>query len=35
LSCDGDAPEVGSAQSDSTRVINVNRCKMNRRKARP
>jgi hypothetical protein len=28
LSCDSDAPLVGSAQSDLTRVIKVN-CKMN------
>jgi len=27
LSCDSDAPQVGSARSDWTRVIKVNRCK--------
>jgi hypothetical protein len=30
LSCDSDAPQVGSARSDSTRVV-----KVNRRKTRP
>jgi hypothetical protein len=30
LSCDSDAPQVGSTRSDSTRVI-----KVNRRKTRP
>jgi hypothetical protein len=35
LSCDGDAPQVGSARSDSTRVVKVNRRKTNRRKTRP
>jgi len=35
LSYDSDAPQVRSAQSDSTRVIKVNRHKTNRRKTRP
>jgi hypothetical protein len=35
LSCDSDAPQVGSARSDSTRVAKVNRRKTNRRKTRP
>ena len=35
LSCDSDAPQVGSARSDSTRVVKVNRRKTNRRKTRP
>ena len=35
LSCDSDAPQVGSARSDWTRVIKVNRRKTNRRKTRP
>jgi len=34
-SCDSDAPQVGSARSDSTRVVKVNRRKTNRRKTRP
>ena len=34
-SCDTDAPHVGSARSDSTRVVKVNRRKTNRRKTRP
>ena len=34
-SCDSDAPQVGSARSDSTRVVKVNSRKMNRRKTRP
>jgi hypothetical protein len=32
LSCESDAPQVGSARFDSTRVVNVNRRKTNRRK---
>jgi hypothetical protein len=32
LSCDSDAPQVGSARSDSTRFLKVNRRKTNRRK---
>jgi len=35
LSCDSDAPQVGSARSVSTRVVKVNRRKTNRRKTRP
>ena len=35
LSCDSDAPQVGSARSDSTMVVKVNHRKTNRRKARP
>jgi hypothetical protein len=35
LSCDSDAPQVGSAPSDSTRVLKVNRRKTNRCKTRP
>jgi len=35
LSCDSDAPQVGRAQSDSTRVVKVNCRKTNRRKTRP
>ena len=35
LSCDSDAPQVGSARSDWTRVEKVNRRKTNRRKTRP
>jgi len=35
LSCDSDAPQVGSAQSDWTRVIKVNCHKMDHRKTRP
>jgi hypothetical protein len=33
LSCDSDASNVGSARSDSTRVVKLNRRKTNRRKA--
>jgi hypothetical protein len=35
LSCDSDAPKVGSARSDSARVVKVNRRKTNRHKTRP
>jgi hypothetical protein len=35
LSCDSDAPQVGSARSDSTRVVKVKCRKANRRKMRP
>ena len=35
MSCVSDAPQVGSARSDSTRVVKVNRRKTNRRKTRP
>ena len=35
LNCDSDAPQVGSARSDSARVVKVNRRKTNRRKSRP
>jgi len=35
FSCDSDAPQVGSARSDSRRVVKVNRRKTNRRKTRP
>jgi len=35
LSCDSDAPQVGSARSDSASVVKVNRRKTNRRKTRP
>ena len=35
LSCDSDAPQVGSARSDSTRAVKGNRRKTNRRKTRP
>ena len=34
LSCDSDAPRVGSARSDSARVVKVNCRKTNRRKTR-
>jgi len=34
-SCDSDAPQVGSARSDWTWVVKVNRRKTNRRKTRP
>jgi hypothetical protein len=34
LSCDSDAPQVGSARSDSTSFVKVNRPKTNRRKTR-
>ena len=34
LSCDSDAPQVGSAWSDWTRVVKVNRCKTNCLKTR-
>jgi len=34
LSCDSDAPQVGSARSDSTMVVKVNRRKTNHRKTR-
>ena len=35
LSCDSDAPQVGSGRSDWTSVVNVNRRKADRRKTRP
>jgi len=35
LSCDSDAPKVGSTRSDWTTVVKVNRRKTNRRKTRP
>ena len=35
LSGDSDSPQVGSARSDWTRAVKVNRRKTNRRKARP
>jgi len=35
LSCESDAPQVGSARSDSTRVVKLNSHKTNRRKRRP
>jgi hypothetical protein len=35
LSCDSDAPQVGSARSDRTRVVKVNSRKTNHRKTRP
>jgi hypothetical protein len=35
LSCDSDAPKVGSGRSDWTGVVKVNRRKANRRKMRP
>ena len=35
LSCDSGAPQVGSARSDSTSVLKVNRRKTDRRKTRP
>jgi len=35
LSCDNDAPQVGSARSESTSILKVNRRKTNRRKTRP
>jgi len=35
LRCDSDAPHVGSARSDSTRVVKVNHRKTNSRKTRP
>ena len=34
-SCDSYAPQIGSAQSHSTRVVKVNGPKKNRRKTRP
>jgi hypothetical protein len=34
-SWDSDAPQVGSARSDSTGVVKVNRRETNRRKTRP
>ena len=35
LICDSDAPQVGSARSDLTRVVKVKHRKANRRKTRP
>ena len=35
LSCDSDAPQVGSARSVSASVVKENRRKTNRRKTRP
>jgi len=35
FSWDSDAPQVGNAWFDSTRVVEVNRRKTNRRKTRP
>jgi hypothetical protein len=35
LGCYSGAPQVGSARSDSTRVVKVNSRKTNRRKTRP
>jgi len=35
LSSDSDAPQVGSARSDWTRAVKVNRRKTNRHKTRP
>jgi hypothetical protein len=35
FSCDSDAPHVGSARSESARVVKVNRPKTNSRKSRP
>jgi len=35
LSCNSDAPQGGSARSDSTRVVKVNHHKMKLRKTRP
>jgi len=35
LSCDSDAPQIGSDRSDRTSVVKVNRRKTNRRKTRP
>jgi len=35
LSWDGDAPQIGSARSDWTRVVKVGHLKTNRRKTRP
>jgi hypothetical protein len=35
LSCNSDAAQVGSARSNSLRVVKVNRRKTNRRKTRP
>jgi len=34
LSCDSDAPQVGSARFDSTRFVKMNRRKTNLRKTR-
>ena len=34
LSCDSDAPQVGSARSDSTRFVKVNRRKTKSHKTR-
>jgi hypothetical protein len=35
LSCDSDAPQVGSPRSESTKVVKVNRSKTKHRKTRP
>ena len=35
LSCDSDAPQIGSVWSESTRVVKVSYRNMNRRKTRP
>jgi len=35
LSCNSDTPQVGSARSDTTRVVKVNRRKTNRCKRDP
>jgi peroxiredoxin len=35
LSCDSEAPQVGSTWPDSTRVVKVNRHKVNDHKTRP
>jgi len=35
FSCDSDVPQVGSARTDSTRVVKVNRHKMSHHKMRP
>jgi len=35
LSCDDDSPQAGNFRSESTRVVKVNRPKLNRRKTGP
>ena len=35
LSCDSDAPQVGTARSDTAKVVKENRRKTNHRKTRP
>jgi len=35
LNCDSDAPQVGSARSNLTRIVKVNRHETNHQKTRP